>query len=769
MKMCFKIICFGVVCIFVQSAGAQEIELFTGPEEEVYVPRAPTKEELKRYKINSAIEGLWGKIFDESENGELHWDIAKKYNLLGNSDIAEHELIRAEELGIARSLLLSDLGRAYLNREKYQQIFAEIIIEQAPLSDHGEIYLIYGHTYFAQNDPESAFINYYKAAQLIGESLELNSRLATLYNLMGDYENAEINAGIALGFESTDVDMLMLKGLLVHRRLGIEQSFQYFEKAHFYRPDNIKTQMKLAGALYNLKRNDEAMALLLKIITQENSHAYANFMIATIFAEGNNIRTATGYINRAGNGYNDFVPGLLLKGKLAYATRSYEQAEVALSRLIRLDPDHMEARRLLGASLINLGKYAQATRILQYIAENDMLDVNDFLLLGNAYILAGDYDKGTQYLKSASDEELYLLSEQQREVKNQYDRGENFGIAINLNAIINRSTSLNHQLILKAYDAISEQKYDIAIENSVIIIEQDRRNPIGYNLLGLSYMEQGKIAEAKSNFRRALIIDRNFHQARINLAKLAALSADQNAAIIQINEILSIDEAYIPAYEFLYELAIEQDDRIRAERYLITSTSANGNLISIREKLLNFYFEQNYLVKARSVAMRMVEDFPDHANSYKALGKVNILQGNMLIARDNLQQSLALNNANVDVYIMLSKAYIGTGERLKVRQLLKNGLSHVKDIFSLQIALINLAKTDGDYVNSHHYVDQLKLNESTRANAFLYAGKLYMQQQRTEDAILSFENARKAGASMSKVNAGLADANSLSGQAERMR
>ncbi|MBT6035687.1 MAG: tetratricopeptide repeat protein, partial [Kordiimonadaceae bacterium] len=769
MKAVFKIICFGVVCFLVQMAGAQEIEQLIVSEEEGYIPREPTKEELKRYEINSTIEEVWGQIFDDPENGELHWSIAKQYNLLGNSDIAEHELARAEELEIDRSLLLSDIGRAYLNGEKYEKIFAEIFIEQAPFSDHGVIYLIFGHTYFATNDLESAFVNYYKAAQLIEDRFELNSQLATLYNLMGDYENAELNASRALGFEGTNVEMLTLKAMLVHRRAGIEQSFNYFEKAAFYRPDDTQTQMKLAGALYDLKRNDEAMVVLRKILAQDNSHAYANFMIATIFAEGNNIRTATGYLNRAGSGYDDFVPGLLLKGKLAYATRSYEQAEAALSRLIRLEPEHIEARRLLGASLINLGNYVQAARILQYIEKNNMLDGNDFLLLGNAFILAGDYDKGTQFLKSAANLELSILSEQQTEKKSQYERGENFGVSIDLTAIINQSASSNHQLILKAYDALSVHQYDVAIENAIIILEQDRRNPIGYNLLGLSYMEQGKIAESTSNFRRALEIDSGFHQARINLAKIEILSGNQNAAVLLINQILAIDESYIPAYELLYELSREQDDKIRAERYLITATSANQNLLSIREKLLNFYFEENSLARARRLAAQMVEGFPGSANSYKALGKVSILQGDMAFARDNLQQSLALNNTDEDVYMMLSKAYIGSGEILKARPLLKGGLSHVKDIFPLQIALINLAKDDGDYANSHHYVGQLKLSERTRANAFLYEGELYMQQQKTEDAILSFENARRAGANISKVNAGLVDAKSFVGQIEPVR
>lgn len=769
MKVGINIICLSFICIFVQIAGAQELELLAPPEEEIYVARAPTKEERLRYAINSTIEEQWAGIFAEPQNGQLRWNIAKQYNLLGNSDIAEHELVRAEELGIVRSSLLADLGRAYLNEENYQKIFSDIIMGEAPTHDHGEILLIYGHAYFAGNDLERAFLSYYKAAQLIEDRFELNSQLAILYDRMGEYDKAELNANKALDFESTNAEMLILKGMLVHRRIGVEQSYRYFEKANFYRPDDIETQMKLAGALYDLRRNEEAMAVLRKILAQDDSHAYANFMIATLFAEGNNLRTATGYLNRAGSGFDDFVPGLLLKGKLAYATRSYEQAEQALARLISVDADHMDARRLLGASMIHLGKFAQAARVLNYIAANNMLSGNDLLLLGNAYILSGDYDKGTQYLGRAASEGLDQLSDQQEKTLNQFESGDNFGVSVNLTGIINQSAASNHQLILKAYDALKVGKYEVAFENAVIIIEQDRRNPIGYNLLGLTYLAQSKNDEAQSNFRRAIEIDRNFHQARINLAKIELGYANQNAAISHINTILSDDESYIPAYELMFDMAKETNDAIRAERYLLTATSANPGLLSIRQKLLNYYIDENNLTKARRLSQQMVQSFPDRALAYKALGKVSMLRGEMVSARDNLLKSLSLNNRDRDVYIMLSQAFISNQENAKARSVLKNGLQYVKDILPLQIELINLAKADGDYANSHHYVAQLKLNERTRAIAFLYEGELYLQQQRAEDAILSFEKARKAGANIDNVNAGLIDANSTTAEVGQVR
>ena len=59
------------------------------------------------------------------------------------------------------------------------------------------------------------------------------------------------------------------------------------------------------------------------------------------------------------------------------------------------------------------------------------------------------------------------------------------------------------------------------------------------------------------------------------------------------------------------------------------------------------------------------------------------------------------------------------------------------------------------------YVDQLKLDEKTKASALLFEADLYLQQQRAEDAILSFEGAGKAGANPDLVADGIARANDL--------
>ena len=745
------------------------VPMMLAPEEEIYIAREPTEKDLTHYALVAEIDQKWQTLFDNPTNADLHLDIAEQYNLLGNGDIALHELERAESLGIPRENLLVEIGKAYLLKGRAGDTLNEILIELAPIEYHGEIYLLRGHANYALDNMEEAFINYYQADQLIAEErLELSLPLARLYSLIGDYEKAEMNVEQALKIDTKNADAFILKGDLVHRKEGAESSFQYFEKANFYRPDDLEIETKLSGALYSLGRTEEAMIVLRKMIAKQDNHPFANFMIAALFADGNNIKTASRYLNRAGDAYNNFVPGLLLKGKLGYATGSYDVAETSLSRLISIKPSHIEARRILGAVLIKRQKPEQAVKVLEYLVDNNMLQNNDILLLGNAYMLAGDNDQGTEYLYRAVDQSVDFISEDMKRIIGDYDRGINFGVSINIDSIINQNTFSDQRLVLQTYRALSKKKYELAFTSAAKIIDQNRRSPIGYNLLGLTYMGQNKAEEARSNFRRASQLDPAFHQARINLAKLEFNNGNQNAAINNLNAILTTDQGYVPAYLLLFEMALANGDMIRAERYLITATSAKPGLLFIREKLINYYFSENNLVKASSLAMRMVEIFPDHALPYKVLGKVNLLSGNMMAACDNFKQSLLLNNSDGDVYLMLAEAYEGNDERSKSRPLLKKGLHQVSNILPLQQKLVELARFDGNFSDSYRFVDQLKLSEDTKAMAFLYQGELNLLQNNGAGAALSYKSAAKAGANPDKVLNGLDEANRILANTENV-
>ncbi len=747
---------------FGQQIDTELLQVNFVPKEKTYAPRKATQLELERYALIEDTEEKWIALFNDVTNAELHWEIAKNYIDLGSGDIALHELQRAITLGIEPKKVLADIGKSYLLRERYADIFNHILLEDAVPSDYGEIYMLYGQVHFLQNNMEEAFKNFYKANEFFKEGrLSLNKPLAELYNLMGEYVSAELNVDKALKFNAKDPDLFLIKGDLVHRRKGNEASHKYFQLADFYRPDDILIETKLAGALYNLKRFDEAFEVLSKILNKEKKHPYANLMMAFLSVEKNDIRAANYYLNQAGNVYDDFVPGLLLEAKISYGSGLYQQGITALERALEIEPENTQVRRLLGASFLQIGNYQNAVSTLNYLLDGDNLVKGDFLLLGNAHALVGSNTKATEFFKLASDTTSLAMSEENHSYKEKFDREEKFGVSLNIPGIINSNINSNQRLIIQTYKALKEGKYITAADLAAIIIDQNRKSPIGFNLLGLSYFSQNKIDEARGNFRKAIGIDRDYHPARLNLARLELSEGRQNTAISGLNKILSRDVNYIPAYELLFENAKYEGDIILAEEYLLIAVNNNPRNVSIRKKLFDFYFSEEKIDKAKNLAVDMVKNYPMHPSGYKALGSVNLIQLNFIAGVGNLEKALELFNGDEEIYKLLSRAYALNKQLIRARVILKDGLTHVSNILSLQRELINFVKVDNDFVSGHHFANQLKLNERTKAEGYMLQGNLFLMENKMSEAINAYQSAAKSGASQEAVLIGLKNAHLL--------
>ena len=147
----------------------------------------------------------------------------------------------------------------------------------------------------------------------------------------------------------------------------------------------------------------------------------------------------------------------------------------------------------------------------------------------------------------------------------------------------------------------------------------------------------------------------------------------------------------------------------------------------------------------------MIGDFPEHGESYKIMGRVNLYYEENADAIDNFLEGINYNNEDQDSYTYLSDAYVKNGEAVEARPALEKGLKTVKNKLPLMIELIKLAEHDGNYKNSYLYVSQLKLDENFKAQAFIYQGILNLAEGKSKDAIKSFESANQAGGNKNLV------------------
>lgn len=732
--------------------------------EEVYVPHEPTREELERYALNSDIEALWSAIYDDNKNGALRQKIAQKYNLLGNGDIAENELKRASALGVPDDVLLADLGRSYFLQDKIGKIFEDVKIENAASQIHGETYLILGMAYEKREQYQEAFLNFYQAEVLLKDHVDLYAPMARLYSRTGNYDKAETYVDKALSLNGTDAKFLVLKGKLVERRSGSNESYQYFERANFHQPDNIDIEGKLGSVLYNLDREEESMVLFRRVLTKDSKDPFANFMVATLFAEGNNLRTATRYLNQAGlTSYENFAPGLMLWGKLGYATADYERAASGLRDLINIAPENHEARTLLAAVYLKLNDPNAAAQTLDYFSGLEVLNELDYVLLGSAYSLSGNDDKSMLNFSAALEKKSQNITGQEKEKLLKFQRGDAFGVEINLSDIINQAALNSQRATIDVHNAIGLKNYKKAFSIAAELVNDDRDNAVGYHLLGLVYLAQGRIDEARSNFSRVLDLNSTFFQARIKLARIDFALENPNGAVNHLNAILSKDDSYIPAYDLLYEYAMSIGDDVRAERYLTTAISANPEIITPRVKLINYYFERNANQRAKRRAEQLFQLFPDHAKANSLLGKSYLLSGQVDEAIVLLRKSIEIDPTVLEVHLLLSDALIREGKISEARIALDAGLPFVEDRVPLIFKSIELSKIDRDFKKAYQYANQLKLEQETLSAGNILQGEINIAEGRYDNAVDAFLRAQKAGEADDKILYRLAEAYAKSG------
>ena len=124
-------------------------------------------------------------------------------------------------------------------------------------------------------------------------------------------------------------------------------------------------------------------------------------------------------------------------------------------------------------------------------------------------------------------------------------------------------------------------------------------------------------------------------------------------------------------------------------------------------------------------------------------------------------KALELFNGDEEIYKLLSRAYALNKQLIRARVILKDGLTHVSNILSLQRELINLVKVDNDFVSGHHFANQLKLNERTKAEGYMLQGNLFLMENKMSEAINAYQRAAKSGASQEAVLIGLKNAHLL--------
>jgi tetratricopeptide (TPR) repeat protein len=271
----------------------------------------------------------------------------------------------------------------------------------------------------------------------------------------------------------------------------------------------------LASALYQKHDVDGATAALQRVLEIDPRSGEALASLAGIALNAGHVNEARQYLERALQVTPD-LPGaherlgvvLQQQGDIAGATREYELG------LLKTRPDYVGAKLRLAELYNRQGRPADAVRLLEPIVRPDSKDGGALMLLGNAYLGAGEASKALPLISAAQ----------------QLDRSDNrIGLAL---GIAQRMAGLNQA----ALDRLGQ------------VVKAMPDSAVARYELGLTYIALKQYSDARAALAAAAKLDPKSVGIAQMLGETMLLEGKPDEAIAFFQERVKRDGATLPEF-----------------------------------------------------------------------------------------------------------------------------------------------------------------------------------------------------------------------------
>ena len=192
-----------------------------------------------------------------------------------------------------------------------------------------------------------AIRHYREALRIRGDfALALND-LGRLYLLEGDAEKASSLFRDAIA-SSPDLPQASSNlGTILLDRGRTAEAEEYFRRALRAWPDFAEAHYGLGRALEARDQIDEALGHYRHAVSVRPDFALAHFRLGNVLARTGNDDASLHHFDAALDAQPDFVPALFNRAAVLARQGKLEEATRSLEKLLRIEPEHEEARELL--------------------------------------------------------------------------------------------------------------------------------------------------------------------------------------------------------------------------------------------------------------------------------------------------------------------------------------------------------------------------------------------------------------------------------------
>ncbi|WP_295525586.1 tetratricopeptide repeat protein [Novosphingobium sp. Chol11] len=247
-----------------------------------------------------------------------------------------------------------------------------------------------GQARLGRGDLKGAAQAFDQAYRFAPDDAELWVAIATLRFSGGEQAQAFEAADRAVRLDPRNPRALNKRGLLVRDQFGLAAALPWFEAGLKVAPEDPTLLGEYAATLGEMGAYRAMLVVCRKLVTIDPKNARAASLQAILAARAGKSELARAILGRTGTALRDVPAMILLSGVLEYRAGNTNLAGDQFERLVRLQPDNLQARQLLARVLLRQGQAQQVVERFDVAARAPGASPYLMQVVGQAWRMLGD-------------------------------------------------------------------------------------------------------------------------------------------------------------------------------------------------------------------------------------------------------------------------------------------------------------------------------------------------------------------------------------------
>jgi tetratricopeptide (TPR) repeat protein len=234
-----------------------------------------------------------------------------------------------------------------------------------------------GQLQYNQEDFEKAIKNFESASKLTSKPAPiLHVRLAELFVRSGQLEKALASATKAKEQNPDDVAVLLLYAGILESLGRSNEAEPIYEKLIAVKPDTIDSYIFLANLYIKRQEYDRGISVLDKLVKSHPNEPLVFTYLSKAYEMKGDLVEAERQVKKAISIEKDLTGVRVELLRILIKQKKMEEAKDLCELILKTDPNHLIARRVLGQLLLGESKFDEALKHLQ-VLEGIESDAND--------------------------------------------------------------------------------------------------------------------------------------------------------------------------------------------------------------------------------------------------------------------------------------------------------------------------------------------------------------------------------------------------------